>query len=463
MIQLVWTNCEGLFGIGWIVLGSYVVSDLIHSSKFDKVLWGYAALAVGMSLVNPYFVRGTLLPFTYLNTLNAASLFKQTILEFQSPWSLGSRFTTPTLTILSYRCYSALLAVFVLATLRRRRVHELLLTAGFFYLSATALRNIPLFVLATLPIVASSWRDATWAWLTRIDHRIVVRPAAAWMCAIVVWAFALRTVTSAHYISEGRIDRFGFGLDGETQPVNAAAFLVQHHLDGRIVNHLNVGGWLDWQRAGQVFIDGRTEVMGDEFYAESMAALAPGGLARLVAKYKPDILFFNATSARQWILDLNDMPEWRSVFVDEGACVFLRRDYAPEVQALDEERLLTDRHIANADAETSMALLQMPGPSWATSWIDGFYRPAVHPNGLQALALYFQYRREFRMSEALFLECIRRSRGAYYDFYFNAGLMYYTSDQYPKARICMDRVLRDDPGNAGAARILDNISGQSVR
>ena len=70
------------------------------------------------------------------------------------------------------------------------------------------------------------------------------------------------------------------------------------------------------------------------------------------------------------------------------------------------------------------------------------------------MAVFFQYRGDYQMSEAFFLECIRRSRGAYDDFYFNAGLMYYAARQYDKARICLERVLQNDPGNSGAQRIL---------
>jgi len=457
VIQVMWTNSEGLFGIGLGLMAFSVISDFFHSSKVDRALWLYTALAVVSCLINPYGFRGVLLPFTYLATLDAASPFKQAIAEFQSPWAMGNRFTTPALALLSYKVYFFLLLFLLLATFRKRQVREFLVVGAFAYLSATALRNIPLFMLATLPIAAAAWRDLQWVWLKTFQARVLSRPAAAWVLVVAIVALASRTVTSAEYISEGRQDRFGLGLDTDTQPVRAGTFLVANHLEGRILNQMNTGGWLDWVRPGQVFIDGRTEVMGEDLFVESTASLAPGGLARIVAAYHPDILFFNPFAARQWLTDLDKMADWRLVYVDEVVCVFLRKDYAPQVPVLDADRLLTERGILR-DNGNALALLREPAPPAWQRVVEGFYRPIAHPNGLQMMALFFQYRGEPQLSEAFFLECIRQNRGRSFDFYFNAGLMYYLSHQNEKARACMERVLDADPGNANATRILGNLS-----
>jgi hypothetical protein len=457
VIQVMWTNSEGLFGIGIGLMAFSVISDFFHSSKVDKELLVYTSLATLSCLINPYGLRGILLPFTYLATLDAASPFKQAIAEFQSPWTMGNRFTTPALALLAYKVYFFFLLFLLLVTFRKRQVRELLLAGTFAYLSATALRNIPLFMLATLPIAAAAWSDLHWTWLETFQSRVLSRPAVAWVVVVSIAALVARTATNAEYISEGRLDRFGLGLDTDTQPVRAGTFLVANHLEGRILNQMNTGGWLDWVRPGQVFIDGRTEVMGEDLFVENTASLAPGGLARIAAKYRPDILFFNPFAARQWLSDLDKMTDWRLVHVDEVICVFLRKDYAPEVPALDADRLLTDRGIVR-DGGNALALLREPAPPAWQRAIEGFYRPVAHPNGLQMMALFFQYRGEPQLSEAFFLECIRRNRGHSFDFYFNAGLMYYLSHQNEKARACMERVLDADPGNAGATRILGNLS-----
>src|SRR5262245_19115197 len=135
--------------------------------------------------------------------------------------------------------------------------------------------------------------------------------------------------------------------------------------------------------------------MGEDLYRESLASLRPGGLAPLVEKYRPDILFFNPGSARQWMIDVKSLADWRLVYADEGAAVFLRKDYAPEIPPADSSRLLAERGISRESVGTARALLSEPArPEWQRVF-ESFYRPAVHPNGLQVLAVFYWYRGDF--------------------------------------------------------------------
>ena len=159
-------------------------------------------------------------------------------------------------------------------------------------------------MLACVPIAAACWKDLKWEWLQKYHSSFFTKPWTAWIFTFFMLGLCLRIVTSAYYVSERRFDHFGLGLDEEKIPVRATEFLVQKHLDGKILNHMNLGGWLDWKGPQKVFIDGRLEVMGEEFFMEFNASQNPGGLEALVAKYKPDILFFNPDSAPPWILKL---------------------------------------------------------------------------------------------------------------------------------------------------------------
>lgn len=61
-IQVVWVNVEGLFPIGWILMGGYVLYGLVHPHKLDRSLFKYSALSIACDLLNPNFLHGVLFP-----------------------------------------------------------------------------------------------------------------------------------------------------------------------------------------------------------------------------------------------------------------------------------------------------------------------------------------------------------------------------------------------------------------
>jgi len=84
--------------------------------------------------------------------------------------------------------------------------------------------------------------------------------------------------------------RFGFAVNNLFLPVKAADFLDQHGLTGRILNHLDFGGYLINRFPTKVYIDGRNEVMGEDLGREFLETKTRVGLQRLAAKYQPGSL-----------------------------------------------------------------------------------------------------------------------------------------------------------------------------
>jgi hypothetical protein len=84
-----------------------------------------------------------------------------------------------------------------------------------------------------------------------------------------------------------------------------------------------------------VFIDGRNEVIGPEFFAEYQRMQDLTGFARALARWDPQIVLvpFNQTPA--WLFHLDREKErWRCVYVDEQDAVLLRNGFAREVPAI---------------------------------------------------------------------------------------------------------------------------------
>jgi hypothetical protein len=457
VIMLVWVNVEGLFAIGWVLMAIYLVSSYVHSKKIDQKLLRYSGLAVAACLLNPYFFRGMMFPFTLLGTLGTSNILKRNVNEFQSPWTMGSYFTfLPEWTLLAYKIFVFFLFFLVVVTFKKRKLHELLLAASFFYLSTISLRNISLFMIACVPLAAACWKDLQWGRLKKFQSAVFSRPLAAWLFTALMLGIGLRVVNNAYYVSERRLDRFGLGLDNDQQAVKAAQFLVDRHLDGRIINHINLGAWLDWKGPQKTFIDGRLEVMGPGFFTEFINSTASGGLKILLEKYKPDILFFNAQHVSAWLADLRKMPEWRPVYLDETGVIFLRKGYAPEVTEMDDGRLLAQWEVPPTLLKEAATVLQTrPPPAWRC-FLEDFYKPSKYSTGINAMGIYYSNSGQFELSEMFFLENIRRTQGRYYETFYNLGGLYFGTKRIEEAKLCIQRLLEKVPHETLARQIRAN-------
>ena len=454
LIQLVWVNSHGLYILGWAVMVFYLASGRWHQGNWDRPLLYYGLAAAGCSFLNPYGLKGVLFPFHLFLRLQG-TILKNNIAEFKSPWTPVDALFYSWFSVDTYKALSILILLLVLSTWSKRKLHELLLAGTFLYLSATAVKNLPLLPLACLPVAASSWKNLEWGWV-RKSGGWLSKPWVAGTAALLLLLFCARVATNAYYLSDRRTDRFGWGLDTEVQPVKAAGFLARNQLHGRIINQINCGGWLDWQGPQKTYIDGRTEVMGDALFAEHGTTFSKGGLAALADKYGADIIFFNPFAASYWIFALKQMPDWRLVYLDEYFAIYLRKGYAPSVPALDPPSVLAQRGIDPRLPDQASQILQAPHPTHLESWLEGFYRPQIYPNGLYTMAMFCFYDDLRDLAEGLFLESIRRSGGRYYEFYLNAGSYYaYVAKRPDYARFCGERVLEDSADNETALRLSE--------
>ncbi len=440
LIMLVWVNVEGLFAIGLGLIGLFCLSSFFSGLKTDMKLCRYSVLALTACLVNPYFLRGLVFPLTLLNTVGTSNVFKQAIFEFQSPWTMGGAlFAMPTLYLLAYKLFSFFLLLAFLMTFRQRKIHEYFLFFIFLGLSIAALRNIQLFMFACTPLAVSCWKDLKWGWFRKIQGALFGHRAAPWVFTLILAGFCMRVVTGAYYVADRRPDHIGLGLDQKQVPVGACEFLTHNHLGGRILNQFNSGGWLELLTKEKSFIDGRLEVMGEEFFLEYKAAQTSGGLKALLDKYNPEIIFFNPFEEVPWIVELQASPDWRPVYLDETAAIYLRKGYSDGVPDLDYGLVLEKEGVSRSILMEKNSILEVSAPS---SWLSGlkdFVEPPLYPRGLQSMAVFCAYNNRMDAAEALYLEAIRRTGGRFFEFFYNLGAIYSVEKRMEDAELCMKR------------------------
>ena len=453
LIQLLWVNTEGLFFVGPALMGFYLLSGLFHSRKLDSQLLKYSSLSLALCLANPHFLNGLLFPFSFLSTLGSSDMYRASVQEFQSPWAVHlTAHAQGRLYLMVYKVFCFFLLIGLLATYRKRKLHEWLLAFFFFALSASALRNIPLLVLASAPLAANGWDQ--WDWLKKRPFPFLSSPLIAYLLALFLLGFAARVATNAYWVENRLTTHFGLDLEKETEPERACQFLSENHLDGRLISDLDSGDWMDWRGPSKSFIDGRLDVMGKDFFTTYNQSKNSGGVATLIAQYHPDIFAFKPLVCPTWAFDLNNMPDWRLVYMDSLSEVFLRKVYADNVPTLEDGKLLSDNGVDPAILSQASILISIQSsPAWSR-WMGGFFKPSGYRNDLLNLGIFCANPSHAKTAECFSLEGIRQTQGEFYDYFYNLGLLYAYTGRLPEAAICMRRVLVDKPDDPTAKQVV---------
>lgn len=432
-VMLLWVNVHALFILGLVILGTYIVADVIVALRRRKpierrlLLVGGASLAA--CLVNPYHVHTLLLPFAQLGDIQAGSVFKSERIgtaEFLSPFRLSSyvaddgRFAL-FIPYLYWQLY-ALLAILGMAfAATRARLVEWVLFLGFFYGFFAANKNFGYFVMATFPIVAVGLNRLAGAMSGRRSVRPTSYPraAVAWT-AILLLCIGL-AASGWFFHAAWSNDRHGVGFNRRALPIEAARVIREQGLKGNLLNTWNDGGYLSYATGLPVLIYGRGRVMGPDFYARyKRSRQQPQAFIDLLREYQPTIAVFNPNEAALWFGVLVQHRDWRLIHRDPRYVIFVHDSvdadapvYKPEnLPQLDPETL--GRRVADAVRLDRMSFIQWlrggaiyPGQAIddATFYINNGRRDAAIAAALKGLeqAEYAVPDLFLRLTEALYL------------------------------------------------------------
>jgi hypothetical protein len=460
-LQLAWVNSHALSIFGIAVLGLHAVASLRHHPRPAWAPWAALGAAMLMMLANPYGPSGIEFLWHLRTRLSAENPFAQAISELSSPWQAEARTFWP------IRAFMLLLGaggVGVLLAIRRLFLFDILTFALFAGLALSAVRNIGLFVVAGLPVALAAWqslvarplgararssaarRGAVGSTAGRQRLGLVLVIAGMIVFGELVWA-------GGYYAANRRPERFGSGPSPAVYPVRTVRFITEHGLRGPIYNHLNFGGYLigELWPMERVFIDGRLEVMGEEFFQRYLEINAGPGWAAMIARYDPNLAMIPITSPQQ-MRRLEKDPAWQLVEMDGAAALFLRT--RPENAPL----------VADARARFE-ALAQLPAaepPFLPTPLPSRFARTLGRRpfpweawgrgNGLYALQHYEAARHEYQRA-------LMESPSEELPLALNFAAAAFHLGRAAEARAWYERVLALDPGNALARERLRRLAG----
>ncbi|MEA2538849.1 MAG: hypothetical protein QOH35_215 [Acidobacteriaceae bacterium] len=308
----IWVNCHGSFFLGLIVAAIFLAGSffnfrsgmLVSSPWVPRQRWMLSLaliLSVAGLLLNPVGTKQILYP---LNTMLHQPLGISQVQEWQ-PLQLSEARGVAMLGVL--------LCIFLLLVVRRSELFwdEFLLLALGVWLAVSHQRMVFVFGILAAPILSrllsTSWDNYD----AQTDRPLPNALLIAASLAVAFWGFPNRQSLSRQVELKS--------------PLDAVAFINNHHLSGRMLNDYVYGGYLIWAAPEHpVFVDGRADVFEwtgvlDEFGKWAMLQSDPN---TLLEKYKVDFCLLAQESPMVRVLPL--LGQWKVVYSDDRSVVFVR-------------------------------------------------------------------------------------------------------------------------------------------
>ncbi|HSB02662.1 MAG TPA: hypothetical protein VLE49_18570 [Anaerolineales bacterium] len=318
LLMLFWSNLHGEFIAGILVLFAYSVGwivdwflDRSHAdSQVGRHLWLAFLASAAISLINPSGIG----PWaSMLGFVNNQYLMSRMV-EANAP-----DFQTPEMRVLL-----ALLvfSIFLLAIKRERiSAGQGLLLAGFSAMSLMAVRNIHLYgVVAPFVLAGTLSELKNFRIVNRIESTLQNMEAKTSGLAWVV--ISVLVFGSSALFSHTAQQMYQF--QGSAFPVEAVRWLESHPQQGRMLNNLNWGGYLElylWP-AQMPFIDSMSDTTGQVTRQYEDMVNVQGTWQDLLEQYEIT-----------WVILPPDWPlarelavrGWEAVYQDQTAIILVRK------------------------------------------------------------------------------------------------------------------------------------------
>ncbi|MCS7259353.1 MAG: hypothetical protein NZ765_01020 [Anaerolineae bacterium] len=341
LVVLVWANVHGGYAIAFILMGCYLVGELLNrltmhnedtvlSPRQLRHLAGVMLLSFGVVVLNPYTWQMWLYPFRTIGI----GVLREFIQEWQSP-DFHQVWQQPFLVLL----VGALLALGRAG--RRADFSDLTLLGVWVVAALLAGRNMALCALLSAPIVtryahlALERQLAEWRALPHRQRLLdaLVRPVTAGRLQTVLHgAFLVLVVLAA-------VLKIYLALQPtvlqkamrESLPVDAVSALLERRPTGALFNSYNWGGYLIFTLWPDylVFVDGRTDLYDDTLLRQYLAiSSASEDWHEQLMRYNIRVVLVETESILARLLRRE--PGWHEVFRDQVATLLIHETAAGE-------------------------------------------------------------------------------------------------------------------------------------
>jgi hypothetical protein len=304
-----WINLHGSWVFGMVVLMLTIVSGLtdgewglVLATRWNPVELKKLLLASAASLAalfaNPFGYKLVIYPFDFL--------FRQRVMQYVEEWQPVD-FSTKNGKLALITIFTLLAAA--LLSRRRWRLDEVLLAAFALWAALSHVLFLFFAGLILVPILAPRLklfppyqRDLDKPWLN-----------AAIMAAIV--GSMIFFFPSAAQLQQ---------KESEQYPRAALEFMQRQHLNGKIFNLYERGGYIEWNAPElKTFIDGRTDIFVYKgTFDDYLSAIWIRRPFAVLDKYQIDYVLLEPNLPLAYLLEHS--PAWRLIYSDKVAVLFER-------------------------------------------------------------------------------------------------------------------------------------------
>ena len=279
LLMIIWSNSHGGFSIGMIFWGVYALNEIVQriaelrGDREKKTIRknlivlkagfqgrvGWIALTGLLMMLAAGVNRVGLTIWLYPFRTVSISVLQDFIQEWQSP-------NFHDLQVQPFAWLFLLTLGAVGISKQKLALTDFLLVAGFGYLSFLAARNIAVFAIVAPAVLTRHMEPA----LRDMSQRLgfgnnAEGNAPRWQSFLnrgLVAFIGLVVVIKVYSVYPEEANKEVFA---QQAPVEAVAYLLDKQPDGPLLNSYNWGGYLIWAaRDYPVFVDGRTDLYGDE-------------------------------------------------------------------------------------------------------------------------------------------------------------------------------------------------------
>lgn len=444
ILQVIWTNCHGIFVIGPVLVGCYFAEALTKGItgkgymevKSSGILTATTAVAC---YVTPFGLDNVRYAWRLLTESNPMSLKLS-----NSTYEMGAALGEVSRTLLPFWLYLFLIIAFAtscLAVVLYQRKHtpiaRTLIGLSMLAASLTGMKNMPVFAIVAVPLLAENLSLLGNTKIRAMCHIIV---AAAMTMAVFIWS----PRPAFYHLTTWVPYRFGLGLSGDYVPLGLPEFLHAISFSGPIFNSMEQGGYYEYHGypARISFYDARLQDYNPHHLVSSYnavvnASLRPADWNELERRFAfRGILLGNLPDSKETagLLPLiSSDPAWRLVYLDYAASFWMRSDSNNVPPALGQPTLdnLVYNCINSAQAENINFFLEKTGlfPELRFKLLENAAKQWENAEILISLGLMEMQSGDYMSAEKHFLRVLERKPDSRLTLTTIAQLALYRNDR----------------------------------